>query len=173
MKQRNLTEKDKKEIRYAIRVGYIIPGMIILFSLIVNLYFHVVPEVSEYLNTIYLIDIGVISFCILISYLMNNKHYKDLRDGTKSIKQAKVYKKMQKRSAEAGSGSLYIPILGALFPKHFSEQPTVRQLKYFIIGSFRYKVDEQLFKSTKEGDEVDMHYSKKGKVLLSIQAKQS
>ena len=67
-----------------------------------------------------------------------------------------VTKKQTEKSYKAGSGSLYIPILGWLFPKLFGQQMTENEL-YFIrcSNNMRYSVSKDVYKKYAMGDVFD------------------
>jgi len=81
----------------------------------------------------------------------------------------KIDKKVIEPSYEPGSGAMYVPILGDLFPKLFG--PKMRSIPhYFIIaGNRKYKVEEEFYKNLKEGDELTFTYDEKDRfVSLSL-----
>lgn len=67
----------------------------------------------------------------------------------------KVVRKETEPSWEAGGGKLYIPILGDLFPKRYSQEPK-ETLKYFIITeTTKYQVEKENYEKLNIGDEFD------------------
>jgi Ca2+/Na+ antiporter len=171
--QRNLTELDRKEIKNMTRIGFVIPSMIILLAGTLNMYFLLDTKVNFNTQILLLADFAIILLCIFISYKMNRKHFKDLRNGLKRIELAKVSGKHNKTSNEAGSGTLYIPILGDLFPKLWGQKSEPNYLVYFIIDNYRYEVNKELYDKVKEGEIVEMHYSIFGNTLLKIENSKS
>jgi len=170
--KRNLTNSDIKEIKHQTRMGYILSFLIFLIVGLfgVFLFFNYDSKIGTFDNqyiTIFYIILTAIS--IAISFLINRKYFKDLKNGDKIIKTEKVYKKENRMSYEAGSGNLYIPILGFLFPKTWSQEMKPHFLVYLIINNYRYKVDKTLFDNVKEGDYVKMHYSTYSNTLLRIE----
>jgi len=167
--QRNLSASDRKEIKNMTKFGFVLPTMIILLAGILNMYFLLDTKVNFNLQILYLIDFVLILLCIFISYRMNHKHFKDLRNGVKRIELAKVTSKQDKTSYEAGSGTLYIPILGDLFPKLWGQKTEPNYLVYFIIENYQYEVNKELYDNVRKGNIVEMHYSIFGNTLLRIE----
>ena len=67
----------------------------------------------------------------------------------------KVVSKKVVKSFEAGSGALYIPILGDLFPKLWGQKMKGSN-KYFIFTEkFKYEVNEEDYNKLNEGDVFD------------------
>lgn len=168
-RQMRLTTSDKQEIKQMTRIGFVIPVMILVVAGILNLYFLVEDIFIGNLQYILFIDLGLVFICAFIFYRMNNKHYKDLNNGLKKILLSEVIAKEDKTSYEAGSGTLYIPILGSIFPKLWSQKAKPEHLLYLIIDKHRYRVDKDLYNKINNGEKVEMHYSLVGNTLLSIE----
>ena len=67
----------------------------------------------------------------------------------------KVVSKKVEKSFEAGSGAMYIPILGDLFPKLFGQEMNESN-KYFIFTEeYRYEVSEEHYAAINAGDAFD------------------
>lgn len=169
MKTRSLVEKDILEIKEMTKIGYVIPIIVLFLATIISAYLFIKEPKSVDLNFLIFIDAFVLLSCILISYQMNRKHYKDLKSGLKKIITAKVTDKQDRSSHEAGGGNLYIPILGDLFPKLWGQKPKKIYWVYFIINQTRYQVNKELFDTIKPGEQVEMHYTLYGNTLLSIE----
>ncbi len=56
----------------------------------------------------------------------------DIRSGNTRIRISEVKSILEEKNAEAGSGSLYIPVLGSLFPNLFGERMRSQEVKYII-----------------------------------------
>jgi len=168
--QRNLTGSDRKEIKSMTRFGFVLPTMIILLGVILNMYFLLDTKVNLNPQILFAADFVIILLCIFISYRMNHKHFKDLRNGVKRIELAKVTSKQDKTSYEAGSGTLYIPILGDLFPKLWGQKSKPKHLVYLIIDNYRYQINKELYDKVRKGELVEMHYSIFGNTLLNIES---
>ena len=153
-------------------MGYILPFLIFIIAGLfgVFLFFNSdgkIGTIDDQFTTIFYIGLTAIS--IAISFLINRKYFKDLKNGDKIIKTEKVYKKENRTSYEAGSGTLHIPILRYLSPKLWTQEMKAHFLVYLIINNYRYKVDKTLFDNVKEGDYVKMHYSTYSNTLLRIE----
>lgn len=168
-KQRVLSDNDRKEIKYSLRIGYIIPGSVLLiWGGIINTFLIISFEIIT-INHLLMMNALVILLCAFLSYIMNRKHNKDLMIDLKEIKLLRVDAKEDKTSHEAGGGNLYIPILGALFPVFWGQKPKLNYLTYLIINRFRYRVSKELFDTVKVGDMVELHYTIHGNSLLRIE----
>lgn len=67
---------------------------------------------------------------------------------------------------EAGSGSLYVPILADLLPDLF-DQPMKAVYRWFVIARvngelYRYEVEEEIYNRLKEGDQIEIKTDKYG-----------
>lgn len=155
------------------RFGIVFPILIISFALLL----YVFPSLYELesINWIEftLINMGILSFCVLLYFLINGKYIKDLNLGTKKIIIETVQEKQDKTSYEAGSGALHIPILGNLFPKIWSQEMKPKYVLYLIINNTRYEVRKDVFNQTKKGDLVEIHYSQFSNTRLDIKKKTS
>ena len=92
-----------------------------------------------------------------------------MKVGTKAIKKEKVISKIKETNHEAGSGNLYIPILGDLFPKLWGQKMDDSVKYYLIINHIKYPIGEDLFHLVNENDFVNIHYSKYSNILLGIE----
>lgn len=161
------TDKDYKEIRYEMRMGYIFSTFILAFGGLFNLVYIVVNTDNNWL-LLCLIDVLIVGFSIGLYFLVNRKLIRDLKDGTKVIRLEKVLNKERQTSYEAGSGKLHIPILGDIFPKLWGQEMKPKEKFSFIINGFRYEVNEDVFQNVKESETVEMHFSNHSGTLLGI-----
>lgn len=161
MKQ-NLTEKERKILKYSTRTGYIFGAFI--FILIVLAYILTKIDILR-ITSDYLFLIGVL-FCIMIVWLVNRKWWIDLRNNEKEVVTKRVNKKESKVEFAAGS-SVGISTTGKKSPL-FLEQKSYVEYS-LIIENVRYKVDKEVWEKVKEKDEVEFHYAPKSKYLLGIQ----
>ena len=109
--------------------------------------------------------------CIIMVFLMNRKYNLDIKQKKVYIITSKVNSKYEEISHEPGSGAMYIPILGHLFPKLWDQKMKAIQVYYLNINNFRYEVNEELYNSVEEGDFVKMYYGKNSNYLLEIKKK--
>lgn len=56
----------------------------------------------------------------------------DIRSGHTRTRVSEVKSILEEKNAEAGSGSLYIPVLGSLFPDLFGERMRSQAVKYIV-----------------------------------------
>ena len=89
--------------------------------------------------------------------------------GIKTVITETVQKKEAIKSAEAGSGALFIPILGNLFPKLWGQEMKETTVFNLVIGSVSYNVEEEIFARVEEGSAVKMHFAPNSKVLLKVE----
>ena len=67
----------------------------------------------------------------------------------------KVKRKETVTSYEAGSGMLYIPILGDLFPKLFNQKMRPIQKYHILTEKYRYEVRKETYEEISVGDVFD------------------
>lgn len=169
-KNMQLTDKDIKTIKYEKRIGFVFSGFVLAFGGLFNLIYVVTHQDFNWAMLI-LIDSGLIGLSVLISYLINRKYNLDLKAGTKVVRIEKVQQIENKTTYEAGSGSMYIPILGDLFPKLWKQEMRPIVKLNLIINGFRFEVEKDTFFNVKKDDLVEMYYSKHSDTLLGIAIK--
>lgn len=163
-----LSRENIKEIKHLKKMGIILPILIILITTLVSVGYMFDPNKSLYL--ILSGYIGILALCIIINYSLNRKYSKDINAGIKEIRIAVVSAKESKTSYEAGSGAMYVPALGDIFPKLWGQKMKPSELSYLIIDNVRQEVEKDTFDKIKEGDSVEMHYTKHSNTLLGIEA---
>ena len=163
-----LSSEDIKVLKYERRFGFIFPAMIIAFAALLNIpYFGAAPEP----NMVYVIlfNTAVILLSLLLNYKMNNKLNVDLREGIKISKRGKVQDKELTYLSEAGSGMLFIPILGNLFPKLWGQKMRQKEGYFLIINNTRHEVDQKLYEGLSQGDQVNIYYAENSNSQLGIE----
>ena len=163
-----LSSEDIKELKYEKRFGFIFPAMIVALVVLLNtLYFLTQPEP----NMVYVIlfNTTVLLLSLLLNYKMNHKLNMDLRKGIKISKRAEVQDKEHIASSEAGSGMLYIPILGDLFPKLWGQKMRLKKYYILVLNNTRYEVDQNLYEAVTVGDEVNIYYAENSNSQLGIE----
>ena len=119
----SFTKEEIDEIKYGKRYGYIFSSTFMIFGAILLLLTYSQSRAIDFSDlkiiTIIIITIGV-SYLILVG--MNRKIIKDLKSEKKLIETKIVEKKENTIDYEVGSGSLYIPVLGKLFPKIWGQE---------------------------------------------------
>ena len=168
---RELTEKDRTVLISEKRMGYVFLGMILAFGGLFNLVYFIMNKTEQNYLLIAIIDIAIISFAYLICNRVNHKINLDLKDNQKEVLKRSVDTKSAESSYEAGSGVLFIPILGNLFPKLWGQKMRETK-KYFIFASGnKYEVDEGIYNDFKEGDDFYIHFAKHSDTNLSYSKK--
>lgn len=165
-----LTDKDIKTIKYEKRIGFVFSGFVLVFGGLFNLIYVLINQDIVWAMLIP-VDSGLIGLSILISYLMNRKYNMDLKSGTKIVRIEKVQQLETETTYEAGSGSMYIPILGNIFPKLWGQEMRPIVKLNLIINGFRFEVEKDDFSKAKKDDKVEMYYSKHSDTLLGIEIK--
>ncbi|HUX54372.1 MAG TPA: hypothetical protein VMV56_08160 [Williamwhitmania sp.] len=165
-----LTTEDVRTIKYEKRLGYLFAAFLLALGGIANLYYLVTNENTE-INTLLLMDLLVVGLCVLVPYAMNYKYSRDIKLGIKTIKTVVVLSKEESIDYEAGSGTLYIPVLGALFPKIWGQEMK-QVVKYMLnIADYKYGVTKEIYDGVSEGDEIEMHYTACSEMFLGFKEK--
>ncbi len=162
-----LTEKDIKELKYQCRMGYVIPLMLFILGTFIG---GAIYELNFNTNSSglnlkidLLIALGILIISFLVSHLMNNKLYSDIRNNEKISETKIIQKKSDKIDYEAGSGNM------TTLPHN---NPMKEFTRYdLIIDNTKYRIDKELFDKCSDGDEVLFFYAPKSKYLLSIEKK--
>ena len=154
-----LNERDKQFINYQMRAGKMIAVMVFSFGGFYNIFYFAIPDFQ--ISDIYIltVDVVIVLLSIFIWNRINRKYRQDLEEDMKVVKKGKVQKKESYTSHETGSGSLHIPVLGNLFPKLFSIKMRSKNRYYLIINNTRMRMSEEVYKSAKEGEELDLYYT--------------
>ncbi|MBI9055461.1 MAG: hypothetical protein JEY96_16685 [Bacteroidales bacterium] len=159
--KRRLTEKDRKQLKYSTRIGYIFGAFIFiptLSSCLISKY-EIVDNIPDYL-----ILIGI-SLSILIMWLINRKWWIDLKNNEKEVVRKIITKKESKEDYAAGSS------VGFSFTGKESKIYTGMKsyMEYsLIIENVRYKIEQELWEKVNEKEEVEFHYAPKSKFLIGI-----
>lgn len=74
------------------------------------------------------------------------------------MKTGVIQKKEYKVDFETGSGSLYIPVLGDLFPNLWGQKMNPVDKWILTIDNIIYTVDKDFYDSVSEGDKVEIYY---------------
>ncbi|MFC4673663.1 hypothetical protein [Dysgonomonas termitidis] len=161
-----LTEHDIKIIRDEMRIGFIFSSLFLFADLLFNFVYYIEYGIDICLI---LVNIGILSLCILIPFFMNKNYRKDLDAGEKIVELGKIQIKECKKSYEAGSGNLYIPILGNLFPKLWGSQPRLSLLCYLVINNVRYKVDDDFYNKVNEEEIIKMYFTIHSHMMIGFE----
>lgn len=164
----NLTEKDRKVLKYEKRAGYVLSGLILCFGGLFNLVYLVMPSNEPNFLIIGIIDTAILLLSYFTCYKINYKINLDLKENEKKLVKRTVDKKVEEKSHETGSGNLYIPILGELFPMLWGQKMNEKK-KYFIYSNdYKHEVDEETYNYLKNGNEFYIHLAKNSGVILSF-----
>ncbi len=165
-----VTTEDVKTIKYEKRLGYLFALFLLALGGIANLFYLATTEKPD-LNSLMLVNLLIVGLCVAIPYAMNYKYNRDIKLGSKIVKFGIVQKKEESVSYEAGSGNLYIPILGDLFPKAWSQQMKANKKYGFYIDDYKYDVSREIYDDVAEGEEVEMHYTAYSEMFLRFKVK--
>ncbi|NTU95519.1 MAG: hypothetical protein HGA52_05660 [Bacteroidales bacterium] len=166
--EQQLSAEEIVIIRKEKRMGYIFASLILMFGLLLNLWI-ILDSAVENKGVLLIIDPLVVLISYFICRLVNSDLNKDLRAGVKTIITETVQKKEARYVGEAGSGVLYIPILGDLFPKLWGLGMRMTSVFKLVIGSVRYTVEEETYANVEEGSAVKMHFAPNSKILLKVE----
>jgi hypothetical protein len=154
-----LTEKDIKEIKYQCRMGFILPGMLLIFSNFMLFVSILVRLVEIERSLIYLCAFTINLIPLVLCYLMNWKYLVDLKNGEKVGELKTIQRKELKHDFEAGSGNVTLNI-----SKEMNEF-----IRYdIIVENTRYQIDNEFSNNCNSGDEVVFYYAPKSKYLIEI-----
>ncbi len=170
MQTMKLTDADRKVIAAQKRAGYVFSGLFLAFAALGNLaYGLMAAEKSAVLLVVVNLVLVVAGFSIALT--VNRKYNRDARDGEKEITTAGIQCKVTATDYEPGSGSLYIPILGDLFPKLWGQEMKRLQRYSLVVDGIGHSVDKMLFDRVAEGDEIEIHRAKYSRTVLQIRKK--
>ena len=125
-----MTRENVKKLKTEKRIGFVFSGLIIAFGALINLVIIVSNDEGGWLLP-FLIALGIVGLSYFVAFSVNRKINKDLRVGKKEIKTEIVENKAHKIDYEVGSGVLYIPVLGDLFPKLW--KPKMNEYSKYIL----------------------------------------
>ena len=162
-----LTKENIKTLKYEKRIGFVFAGLIIAFGALMNL-FVIISNPEKNWLLLLLIDLGIVGLSYLVVFSMNRKINRDLREGIKVVKTEKIEIKKSEIDYEVGSGALYIPILGDLFPKLWGHKMKEYSKYILVINGVGHNVEKELFDSVIEGGLIEVHDSKYSDVFLEF-----
>ncbi len=165
---KELTKKDRKILKYEKRIGFVFSGLIISFGGLFNLLYFVLNKTEQNYLLISLINLGILLLAYFVCNRINLKVNRDLKDNTKELLKKRVDKKIEEKSYEAGSGALYIPILGDLFPKLWGQKMRETPKYYVFTSDAKYEVDKEVYESLKIDTDFYVHFAKHSETVLNI-----
>ena len=161
-----LSENDIKKLKYERRIGYVFMIIIYTFGGLFNLMCYIMEEINLSLIVLIFINFGIILLGILVAVLINRDVNKDLKSNDKIVSVKKIIEKHTEKSYEAGSGSLYIPVLGDIFPKLWRQEMR-ETTKYFIVTeTYKHEVEKHEYEMFEIGETILVHYGKISGIVL-------
>lgn len=163
-----LTASDRKLLYAEKRVGFVFTWLIISFGGLFNVinlslnFFQI--SVLEYA----IIDIAILATAIFIGMTINGKVNRDLKEGVKQVLKMKLESKKKDIIYEAGSGSLYIPGLGDLFPSLWGQKMREIPVLYFVNNNRNYEVTKEIYDKLQVGDDFYLHLAKNCYLNLGV-----
>lgn len=165
---RELTAKDIKTLKFGKRIGYVFAALTLCFGALLNLaYFLLIKREPNYL-LIGIINVGVIALAYFICNRVNHKINLDLKWNKKELLKRTVLEKQEEFCSEPGSGMLYIPILGDLFPKLWGQKMKMTKRYFIIANEYRYEVAEEVYTNFETGTEFYVHFAKNSGTILDL-----
>ena len=163
-----LTDNDRKTLKYERRIGFVFGGLILCFGGLFNLIYFVLNQSEQNYWMVISIDLGILLLACFVCYRINLKVNRDLKDNKKELLKKRVEKKIEEKTYEAGSGALYIPILGDLFPKLWGQKMRPGRKYYIITNESRYEVEKEMYDGLKKNTDFYIHFAKHSETVLSI-----
>ena len=165
---RELTDKDRKVLKYERRIGFVFSGLIICFGGLFNLFYFVLNKTGQDYLMVSFIDLGILLLAYFICNRVNLKVNRDLKDNRKELLKKRVVKKIEEKSYEAGSGTLYIPILGDLFPKLWGQKMRETRRYYVFTSDSKYEVEKDVYDDLKKDTDFYVHFAKHSYTVLNL-----
>jgi len=165
---KELTDKDRKVLKYEKRIGFVFSGLIICFGGLFNLLYFVLNKTGQNYLMVSLIDLGILLLAYFVCNRINLKVNRDLSDNIKEILKKRVDKKIEEKSYEAGSGALFIPILGNLFPKLWGQKMRETRKYYIFTSDTKYEVDKEVYDDLEKDMDFYVHFAKNSETVLNF-----
>ena len=163
-----LTDKDRKMLKYEKRIGFVFSGLVICFGGLYNLFYFLTNNTGQNYLMISLIDLGILFLAFLLCNRINLKVNRDLNENMKVLLKKKVEKKIEEKSYEAGSGALYIPILGDLFPKLWGQKMRESRKFFILTNDAKYEVEKEVYVVLKKNADFYVHFAKHSETVLDF-----
>lgn len=162
------TQKDLKILKEELSPGIAFFLLIFGGSLMTMLYFIVGKEPYYVEYATLSATLGFI-LALLVFYLVNRSVIKDLKEQEVKVLVAIIVFKKIKLDYEAGSGALFISILGHLFPKQYGAtmRPFTTNI-FHLDNGYVLKVDKETYNAYEIGDSVNVLYSRRSEVFLRV-----
>lgn len=160
-----LTRQEIDIIKAEKRIAYVFSFLLFFGGVLFDFVYYLVSGI-DYL--FFVISFFIFGLCFLIPYLMNKDYNKDIQSGLKQVEVGQIQDKECRDSYEAGSGNLYIPVLGNLFPKLWGSQPKHSRPCYLTINNIRYRADELVYNRVIVGDNIEMYFTTESHLLVGF-----
>jgi hypothetical protein len=165
---KELTDKDRKVLKYERRIGFVFSGLILSFGGLFNLIYLVLNKTVQNYLMVILIDLGIVLLSYFVCNRINLKVNRDLKDNKKELLKKRVNKKIEEKSYEAGSGALYIPVLGDLFPKLWGQKMRETRRYYIFTSDSKYEVEKEVYNDLKKDTDFYVHFAKHSETVLNF-----
>lgn len=90
-----LTDNDRKILKYERRTGFVYGGLILCFGGLFNLFYFVLNTSEQHYLMVILIDIGIILLVYFVCNRINLKVNRDLKGNTKELLKKRAEKKIE------------------------------------------------------------------------------
>lgn len=157
---------DIDALKLATRPGEIF-GILIFAFTVLGVVTAAITQIYSPVELFGFLAIGV-AIAFGITYIVNRSIYKDIKQHVSYIEAGVVDSKSKKLVPVAGSGALYIPVLGRLFPSLWGQKMKKVVRCDLVINNIFYEVNMDDYESIEEGDKVNLIFSSNAKVLLHI-----
>lgn len=165
-----LTKEEIDMLNMEKRIGFTFAFIIFTFGILgTGCYLGISKAPS--IPIIIAIDSIILILTAWIPKILNKEINEDLKANTKQLLEREVEKKTEEVCCEPGSGNLYIPILGNLFPKLWGQKMRNVKLYYIEAARYRHKVDKTTYDSVKKGDAILVHFAKNSGMVLGLSKK--
>jgi hypothetical protein len=164
-----LTQDDVAVLRSEKRIGSVFAVFVICLGLLLSLIYTLVEKSGDVMFWSGVIALSSILLSVLVYYMVNYRLIMDIKSNQKVLILDMVQEKQKVASSEAGSGAMFIPILGNLFPKLWGQQMKTANKYFFIIKNIRYEVDEKVYNNVNVGDIVQRHCAKLSRTIFRFE----
>lgn len=154
------------KLKRALRPGFVFAFIIVAFTLLALLVGSFLQELDS--THLVLISVTGILLTAFVYWLVNKNIHNDIRTKAVDVVEGVIQSKVSNEEGIAGSGVLYIPILGDLFPSIWGAEMSTQMYYKVIINNTVYTLSEQVYNKIEEGDKVSLVFSKQAKILLDI-----
>lgn len=160
--RKSLTEKNRQDLKNQCKMGLSISIMAFMFATLIGITVYEMAFDVDKTGLNAKMDISIAaSFFLLaavVNFVINHKYYSDLRTNQKVL----YTKKLEAKSKSIDSVGINTPNPAKGYFNRFE----------FEVDNVKFLVDEELFASCEEGDELILSYASKSKYFLGIEKKQ-